>query len=104
MNWIANLLRRPDVGLRPREDGRKVDLQPLSERGGRWLKHNLFRFPGAVWSRKRGCVELEEADVIALHLVVERLKEAGVRVRFYGRLRRWDGMSPAWRLLTRGKH
>lgn len=104
MNWIADLLRQPDVGLRPREDGRKVDLQPLSERGGRWLKHNLFRFPGAVWSRKRGCVELEEADVIALHLVVERLNEAGVRVRFYGRLRRWDGKSPVWAFLTRGKH
>lgn len=29
VNWIANLLRQPDVGLRPREDGRKVDLQLL---------------------------------------------------------------------------
>lgn len=101
MGWIANLLRRPDVGLRPR-DSANVDLQPLSERGGQWLKHNLFRFPGAVWSRKRGCVELAEGDVIALHLVVQRLKEAGVRVRFYGRLRRWDGTSPVWTLLARG--
>ena len=102
MGWIANLLRLPDVRVRPR-NGTHVDLQPLSERGGRWLKHNLFRFPGAVWSRKRGCVELAEGDVIALHLVVKRLKEAGVRVRFYGRLRRWDGMSPVWTLLVRGK-
>ncbi|EHR01369.1 hypothetical protein Bra471DRAFT_02087 [Bradyrhizobium sp. WSM471] len=102
MGWIANLLRLPDVGLRPR-DGTHVDLQPLSARGARWLKHNLFRFPGAVWSRKQGCVELAEGDVIALHLVVERLKEAGVRVRFYGRLRRWDGKAPVWTLLVRGK-
>jgi hypothetical protein len=102
MGWIANWLRRPDVGLRPR-DGAQVDLQPLSERGGRWLKHNLFRFPGAVWSRERRCVELAEGDVIALHLVVERLREAGVRVRFYGRLRCWDGASPVWTLLVRGK-
>lgn len=57
MGWIANLLRRPDVGLRP-GNGAQVDLEPLSERGGRWLKYNLFRFPGAVWSGKRGCVEL----------------------------------------------
>lgn len=28
---------------------------------------HLFRFPGAVWSPKRGCVELDEGDVIALH-------------------------------------
>lgn len=76
MGWIANLLRRPDVGLRP-GNGAQVDLEPLSERGGRWLKYNLFPFPGAVWSGKRGCVELAEGDVIALHLVVERLKEAG---------------------------
>jgi len=102
VGWIANLLRRPDVGLRPR-DGAHVDLQPLSERGGRWLKHNLFRFPGAVWSRKRACVELSECDVIALHLVVERLTEAGVRVRFYGRLRGWDGASPVWTRLAREK-
>ena len=102
MGWIANLLRRSDVALRPRE-GVQVDLLPLSERGGRWLKHNLFRFPGATWSRKRGCVELAEADVIALHLVVERLREAGVRVRFKGRLRHWDGTSPVWTLLVRGK-
>lgn len=102
MGWIANLLRRPDVGLRP-GNGAQVDLEPLSERGGRWLKYNLFRFLGAVWSGKRGCVELAEGDVIALHLLVERLKEAGVRVRFYWRLRRWDGTSPVWTLLARGK-
>ncbi|WP_256438874.1 hypothetical protein [Bradyrhizobium sp. CCBAU 53351] len=40
--------------------------------------------------------------MIALHLVVERLREAGVRVRFYGRLRRWDGASPVWTFLKRG--
>jgi hypothetical protein len=102
VGWITNLLRSPDVGVRPRV-GAQVDLQPLSERGGQWLKHNLYRFPGAVWSRKRGCVELAEGDVIALHLVVGRLREAGVRMRFYGRLRRWDGTSPVWSLLVRGK-
>lgn len=48
-------------------------------------------------------MELAEGDVIALHLVVERLREAGVRVRFYGRLRCWDGTSPVWRLLVREK-
>ena len=78
MGWIPNWLRRADVRLRPRA-GAQVDLQPLSERSGRWLKANLFRFPGAVWSRKRGCVELSEGDVIALHLVVERITEAGLR-------------------------
>lgn len=72
MGWIANWLRLPDVRVRPRK-GAQVDLLPLSKRGARWLKANLFRFPGAVWSRKRGCVELTEGDVIALHLVVERL-------------------------------
>lgn len=65
-----------------------VEAQPVS-------------LPGATWSRKRGCVELAEADVIALHLVVERLREAGVRVRFKGRLRHWDGVSPVWRMLVR---
>jgi len=102
MGWIANWLRLPDVAVRPRK-GAQVDLVPLSKRGARWLKANLFRFPGAVLSRKRGCVELAEGDVIALHLVVERLREAGVRVRFDGRLRRWDGASPVWTLLVRGK-
>jgi hypothetical protein len=85
MGWIPNWLRRADVRLQPRA-GAQVDLQPLSERSGRWLKANLFRFPGAVWSRKRGCVELSEGDVIALHLVVERITEAGLNVRLSGRL------------------
>lgn len=98
MEWLPNWLRRPDVGLRPRA-GAKVDLQPLT----RWLKQNLFRFPGAVWSRKRECLELSEGDVIALHLVVERIRAAGLKVRFYGRLRGWDGSSPAWAVLARGK-
>lgn len=56
MGWIANLLRRPDVGLRP-GNGAQVDLEPLSERGGRWLKYNLFSLPGrgVVWqARLRG--------------------------------------------------
>jgi hypothetical protein len=100
MGWIPNWLRRADVGLRPR-GGAQVDLQPLSERSGRWLKANLFRFPGAIWSRKRGCVELSEGDVIALHLVVERITEAGLKVRLSGRLRGWDGASPVWTLLMR---
>lgn len=102
MEWLPNWLRRADVGLRPRT-GAAVDLRPLTERGGRWLKQNLFRFPGAVLSRKRGCLELSEGDVIALHLVVERITAAGLRVRFYGRIRKWDGASPVWRMLTRGK-
>src|SRR3954452_2542407 len=100
MGWIPNWLRRADVRLRPRT-GAQVDLQPLSERSGRWLKANLFRFPGAVWSRKRGCVELSEGEVIALHLVVERITEAGLKVRLSGRLRGWDGASPVWTLLVR---
>ena len=100
MGWIPNWLRRADVRLQPRA-GAQVDLQPLSERSGRWLKANLFRFPGAVWSRKRGCVELSEGDVIALHLVVERIAESGLKVRLSGRLRGWDGASPVWTLLMR---
>ena len=59
----------------------------------------MFCFPGAVWSRKRGCVELSEGDVIALHLVVERITQAGLKVRLSGRLRGWDGASPIWTLL-----
>lgn len=102
MGWIPNWLRRADVKLRPRA-GARVDVQPLSERGGRWLKANLFHFPGAVWSRKRGCVELSDGDVIALHLVVERITSAGLKVRFSGRLRGWDGLSPVWTVLARGK-
>jgi len=98
MGWIPNWLRSADVRLWPR-GGAQVDLQPLSKRGGQWLKANLFRFPGAVWSRKRGCVELSEGDVIALHLVVERITEAGLKVRLSGRLRRWDGTSPVWATL-----
>jgi hypothetical protein len=71
-----------------------------------WIKTAASLEPNlrAVWSRKRGCVELAEGDVIALHLVVARLKEAGVGVRFYGRLRRWDGTSPVWTLLARERH
>jgi hypothetical protein len=102
MSWIPNWLRRTDVALRPRA-GTAVDVQPLSERGGRWLRMNLFRFPGAVWSRKRGCVELSEGDVIALHLVVERITAVGLKVRFSGRLRGWDGTSPVWTRLARGE-
>jgi hypothetical protein len=46
-------------------------------------------------------VELAEGDVIALHLVVERITEAGLKVRLSGRLRAWDGASPVWTLLVR---
>ncbi|MET4279695.1 MULTISPECIES: hypothetical protein [unclassified Bradyrhizobium] len=46
-------------------------------------------------------MELSEGDVIALHLVVERITEAGLKVRLAGRLRRWDGASPVWTLLVR---
>lgn len=74
--------------------GTQVDLEPLTVRSGRWLKANLFRFPGAVWLRKRDCVEL--SDVIALHLFLERIEEAGLNVRLSGRLRGWDGASPVW--------
>ncbi|WP_245316855.1 hypothetical protein [Bradyrhizobium manausense] len=80
-----------------------MDLQLLSGRVGRWLKANLFHFPEAVWSRKRGCAELSEGDVIALHLVMERIVSVGLRVPLYGRLRRWDGTSPVWPLLVREK-
>lgn len=103
MRLIPNWLRRADVRLRPRKTGAAIDVQPLSHRGGRWLRANLFRFPGAVWSRKRGCVELSEGDVIALHQVVERIVSAGLKVRFSGRLRRWDGVSPVWTMLERGE-
>ncbi|WP_244623677.1 MULTISPECIES: hypothetical protein [Bradyrhizobium] len=46
-------------------------------------------------------MELAEGDVIALHLVVERITEAGLKVRLAGRLRGWDGSSPVWTLLVR---
>lgn len=102
MKLIPNWFRRADVGLRP-NDGTAVDVQPLSDRGRAWLKQNLFRFPGAVWSRKRECLELSDGDVIALHLVVERITSAGLKVRFSGRLRGWDGSSPVWTMLARAK-
>ncbi|MFC7696610.1 hypothetical protein ACFQX9_07770 [Bradyrhizobium sp. GCM10028915] len=46
-------------------------------------------------------MELSEGDVIALHLVVERITEAGLKVRLSGRLRGWNGASPVWTLLVR---
>ncbi|WP_240544106.1 hypothetical protein [Bradyrhizobium canariense] len=48
-------------------------------------------------------MELSDGDVIALHLVVERITEAGLKVRLSGRLRGWDGASAVWALLVRNR-
>ena len=59
-------------------------------------RQNLDGFKGSTWSPCDRCLELSD---IELHRVVERLEEAGLTVRFYGRLRGWDGKSPIWRAL-----
>jgi hypothetical protein len=57
---FARMRLRRQAGYRAAAGRRTRRLQPLSERGGRWLKHNLFNFPGAACSRTRASVELSE--------------------------------------------
>ena len=48
-------------------------------------------------------MQLSDLEVLQLHRIVERLDEAGMKMRFYGRLRGWDGKSPIWRELIRDR-
>lgn len=107
MGWFADWLNKVDIGLRPRDafEGIEVNLYPFTKRGIEWLAHNIDKFNGApTWSKRERCLELSDVDSLALHLLVKKLADAGLKIRFYGRLKDWDGKS-AWlaRPVTRGK-
>jgi hypothetical protein len=92
-----------DIGLRPRHatEGAEINLYPFTKRAAEWLGRNADYFKGSIWSRQDRCLQLSDLDTLSLHRVVEMIEEAGLKVRFYGRLQGWDGKSPIWRELMR---
>ena len=96
--WFSNWYNKVDIGLRPRNVfmGAEVNLYPFTQRGLDWLEQNINKFMEPVWSRRDRCLMLSELDCLALMSVVEMLQDAGLKVRFYGRLKGWDGKSPFW--------
>jgi hypothetical protein len=97
MGLFTTWLNKVDIGLRPRHvyEGTNVNLYPFTKRGVEWLKRNPDKFSEPRWSQRDRCLELSELDCLALHLVVQTLRDAGLKVRFYGRLKGWDGKSSA---------
>jgi hypothetical protein len=97
MGWITSWIARVDIGLRPRDvfGGGEVNLYPFTKRGVDWLAQNIDKFKEPpIWSKRDRCLELSDIDSLALHLLVQKLVDAGLKVRFYGRLKRWDARSP----------
>jgi len=98
MGWFSNWHNKVDIGLRPRNVfvGTEVNLYPFTPRGIEWLEQNVDKFMDPAWSKRDRCLMLSELDCLALMRVVEILQDAGLKVRFYGRLKGWDGKSPFW--------
>jgi hypothetical protein len=94
MGWFNGV----DIGVRPRNvlKGTDVNLYPFTRRGVEWLEQNLDQFSQPVWSQRERCLMLSESDAshIGLALTVGKLQRAGLKLRFYGRLKGWDGLSP----------
>jgi hypothetical protein len=101
--WLTKWRESVDFGLRPRHvhEGTEIDLYPFTKRAAKWLEQNFDSFAGSTWSQGERCLQLSDLEVLQLHRIVERLDEAGMKMRFYGRLRAWDGKSPIWRELMR---
>jgi hypothetical protein len=98
MEWLSNWFNKVDIGLRPRNvfEGTEVNLYPFTPRAIKWVEQNIGGFIEPVWSQRDRCLLLSERDCLALMSVVRRLQDAGLKVRFYGRLKGWDGNSPFW--------
>ena len=98
MGWFSNWLSKVDIGLRPRNvfEGTEVNLYPFTERGLSWLEQNIAQFTEPEWSPGDRCLLLSEIDCLRLGRVVQKLRDAGMKVRFYGRLKGWDGYSLFW--------
>jgi hypothetical protein len=99
-NWLKAFLPwfgKVDIGLRPREvfSGTDVNLYPLSRHGFEWIERNIDQFDEPIWSRSERCLRLSKADSHPAHLrrLVIMLKLEGLTLRFYGRLKQWDGGS-----------
>ena len=103
LGWFTRWRESVDFGLRPRHvhEGAEINLYPFTKRAAEWLVQNLDSFKGSTWSPRDRCLELSDLETLVLHSVVERLDEAGMKMRFYGRLSGWDGKSPIWRELMR---
>jgi hypothetical protein len=97
MGWFMRWFNRVDIGLRPRNvfKGTDVNLYPFTRRGVEWIEQNLHRFSQPVWSQRERCLMLSKIDSspIGLSLIVGMLQQAGLKLRFYGRLKGWDGAS-----------
>jgi len=98
VNWLKDWFNRVDIGIRPRDvfSGVDVNLYPFTPRGIEWVQANIHRFDEPKWSERERCLMLSESDsgYFSLGLLVGQIELAGLRVRFYGRLKGWDGNSP----------
>jgi hypothetical protein len=101
LGWFTRWRESVDFGLRPRHvhEGAEINLYPLTKRAAEWLAQNLNSFKGSTWSPHDRCLELSDPEALQLDRIVARLDEAGMKMRFYGRLRGWDGKSPIWQKL-----
>jgi hypothetical protein len=92
-----------DIGLRPRHatTGAEIDLYPFTKRAAEWLEQNSDSFKGSTWSLQDRCLQLSDLETLQLRRIAVMIEEAGLKVRFYGRLQGWDGKSPIWRELMR---
>jgi hypothetical protein len=98
MVWFSDWRNKVEIGLRPRNVfvGTEVNLYPFTQRGAEWLEQNADKLIEPIWSKQDRCIMLSEFDCLTLMRVVKMLRDAGLKVRFYGRLRGWDGESPFW--------
>jgi hypothetical protein len=98
MGWLSNWHSKVDIGLRPRNVfvGTKVNPYPFTQRGIEWLEQNIDKFMEPAWSQRDRCLMLSELDCLALISIVGMIQDAELKVRFYGRLKGWDGKSPFW--------
>jgi hypothetical protein len=87
-----------DIGVRPRDafKGADVNLYAFTLRGAKWIEQHLDQFSEPVWSQRKRCLMLSESDSshIGLVLIVDKLQSAGLTLKFFGRLKGWDGTSP----------
>jgi len=94
MRWF----KRVDIGIRPRHvfDGIDLNVYPFTRLGAEWIENNIDRFSDPIWSRNERCLELSKPDSsrFGLALIVSMLQDAGLKVRFYGRLKGWDQSRP----------
>jgi hypothetical protein len=92
------LFSRVDIGFRPRNvfEGRAVNLYPFTQRGADWMQGNLDKFSDPVWEQKDRCWLLSDADSshFGLVMTVGYLQDAGVKFKFYGRLKGWEKNKP----------